>query len=482
MYLYNPIFDDTVMYHKPHHGDIAYESSYSDHDPGSVIKAHHYSHCGNGLFDYEYRMQDINRDLQDALHMPSQTHMSQAMEVAIPTEQAHMYGAPCGGMYSNGTRLHSPGGFTDLSPTGSPPPPPRVYKPCVVCNDRSSGYHYGVSSCEGCKGFFRRSVQKNMQYTCHKEKTCVINKVTRNRCQYCRLMKCFAKGMSKDGRCPTTSEKKAVRNDRNKKRKQKPDSCASSHSVEDLTEDELGLISILEQAHTETFPMECNDERYNLGPLQEGDELILWERVYELSTAGIVCIVNFAKRVPGFLSLSNSDQITLLKSACLEIIILRLSSRFNEVDSTISFSNGLTLNREQLQCGGFGVITETIFNFAASMKQLNVDDTEYALLSAVCLISGDRSGLESSERIEHMQEPILAALNHYVKQQHPRQSHIFAKVLMKLTDLRSISVAGAKTVLSMQNEMSPLIREMLDRKENVQIPPIPVKQEQMTQL
>ena len=26
-----------------------------------------------------------------------------------------------------------------------------TYKPCVVCNDRSSGYHYGVSSCEGCK-------------------------------------------------------------------------------------------------------------------------------------------------------------------------------------------------------------------------------------------------------------------------------------------------------------------------------------------
>ncbi|NXT15783.1 RARB protein, partial [Prunella fulvescens] len=79
----------------------------------------------------------------------------------------------------------------------SPPPLPRIYKPCFVCQDKSSGYHYGVSACEGCKGFFRRSIQKNMVYTCHRDKNCIINKVTRNRCQYCRLQKCFEVGMSK---------------------------------------------------------------------------------------------------------------------------------------------------------------------------------------------------------------------------------------------------------------------------------------------
>lgn len=54
----------------------------------------------------------------------------------------------------------------------------------------------------------------------------------------------------------------------------------------------------------------------------------------------------------------------------------------------MQFSNGLWVNKEQLQQGGFGTLTSTIFNFAQSLKGMDSDETEFALLSAICLISG----------------------------------------------------------------------------------------------
>lgn len=74
------------------------------------------------------------------------------------------------------------------------------------------------------QGFFRRSIQQKIQYRpCTKNQQCMIQRVNRNRCQYCRLkvsslwdlsfaqnvanwwfffiwQKCIAVGMSRDGK------------------------------------------------------------------------------------------------------------------------------------------------------------------------------------------------------------------------------------------------------------------------------------------
>uniref|UniRef100_A0A672ITK5 Nuclear receptor subfamily 2, group C, member 2 n=1 Tax=Salarias fasciatus TaxID=181472 RepID=A0A672ITK5_SALFA len=84
---------------------------------------------------------------------------------------------------------------------------PQPVEYCVVCGDKASGRHYGAVSCEGCKGFFKRSVRKNLTYSCRSKQDCVINKHHRNRCQFCRLRKCLKMGMKTES---VQSERKPI--------------------------------------------------------------------------------------------------------------------------------------------------------------------------------------------------------------------------------------------------------------------------------
>ena len=61
-----------------------------------------------------------------------------------------------------------------------------------MCGDQSTGRHYDVFACEGCKLFFRRAVTKNRQYPCRKRShACQVTKDNRKGCKACRLKKCY---------------------------------------------------------------------------------------------------------------------------------------------------------------------------------------------------------------------------------------------------------------------------------------------------
>ncbi|XP_017481695.1 PREDICTED: protein tailless-like [Rhagoletis zephyria] len=74
--------------------------------------------------------------------------------------------------------------------------------PCKVCHDFSSGKHYGIFACDGCAGFFKRSIRRNRQYMCKARGTgankCLVDKTHRNQCRACRLKRCIREGMNKD--------------------------------------------------------------------------------------------------------------------------------------------------------------------------------------------------------------------------------------------------------------------------------------------
>ncbi|KAM7421491.1 hypothetical protein PAMA_015571 [Pampus argenteus] len=118
---------------------------------------------------------------------------------------------------------------------------------CKVCGDVASGFHYGVHACEGCKGFFRRSIQQNIQYKkCLKMENCTIMRINRNRCQQCRFKKCLAVGMSRD----------AVRFGRIPKREKQRMLLEMQNAMNNMMSNNSQLHSMLHGHQSPSLPME----------------------------------------------------------------------------------------------------------------------------------------------------------------------------------------------------------------------------------
>ncbi|CAH1785408.1 unnamed protein product [Owenia fusiformis] len=91
---------------------------------------------------------------------------------------------------------------------------PYPFGQCRICNDGATGVHYGVATCEGCKGFFKRSITNEQKYKCFFGGSCQLTPQNRNRCKSCRFQRCLSTGMSveavKMGRIPKVDKERAL--------------------------------------------------------------------------------------------------------------------------------------------------------------------------------------------------------------------------------------------------------------------------------
>ncbi|XP_070570413.1 nuclear receptor subfamily 1 group D member 2-like [Ptychodera flava] len=470
---------------------------------------------------------------------------------------------------------------------------------CRVCGDKASGFHYGVHSCEGCKGFFRRSIQQKIQYKpCTKNGHCSILRVNRNRCQSCRLHKCLEVGMSRDavrfGRVPKKEKAKILAEieritaerqitvtpkqvevksevvpepekiksckrkadamtqhstvqqqvhkptavqrwevvDQLKKEqlqslmlppsssppplsipavpvqllpasapepaakkcrqevpplshrkqdplilkdnkpvpsKQKFNATVQNFRVESDVEKQAVFVNAIAMAHLETNCLVPKETMANKHPQLNGNinrpfvlcplvsngitmetgnsHTNIWETFTDRFTTAIKHVVEFAKRIPGFSDLDPHDQVTLLKAGCFEVLLLRLWKLFDTEKRTLTFLTGQRLSQEELHKLGLGKLLDNMFDFADRLNGLRLIDSEVALFAAAVLVSSDRDGLKDPKGISQLQEKIVHALKVLMAQNHPGDVTAFAKLLVRIPDLRNMNRIHSEKLL-----------------------------------
>ncbi|KAJ8290652.1 hypothetical protein GJAV_G00015890 [Gymnothorax javanicus] len=483
---------------------------------------------------------------------------------------------------------------------------------CKVCGDVASGFHYGVHACEGCKGFFRRSIQQNIQYKkCLKNENCPIMRMNRNRCQQCRFKKCLFVGMSKDavrfGRIPKREKQRmllemqnAMSNMMNNSQLHgqlsstltppylpsptpedscsapSPASCSSASLPDESGSDseptiamdtssgspsscssdsgEEEVIGTVTRAHKETFmysqeqsglpvsapppagitertrdddaeeqreswnrqndyatvtgrhlpngpthlSTQCPTQHYsnihgsrctayaqtithrgsdipeNLnsygrsGPVWSQENKMhlvcpmsmspyvdqrmsshqIWEEFSMSFTPAVREVVEFAKRIPGFLDLSQHDQVSLLKAGTFEVLVVRFASLFDIKERTVTFLSGKKYSVEALRSMGAGELLNSMFEFSEKLSALQLSEEEMSLFTAVVLVSADRSGIENVNSVEELQENLIRALRSLITKNHANEVATFTKLLLKLPDLRSLNNQHSEELLA----------------------------------
>ncbi|XP_010169684.2 nuclear receptor ROR-gamma-like, partial [Antrostomus carolinensis] len=112
----------------------------------------------------------------------------------------------------------------------------------------------------------------------------------------------------------------------------------------------------------------------------------MWQRCAGRVTEAIQHVVEFAKRLGGFMDLCQNDQIVLLKAGAMEVVLVRMCRAFNSDNRTVFFE-GKYAGAELFRSLGCPELISSIFDFAQSLCALHLSESEVAFFSALVLVN-----------------------------------------------------------------------------------------------
>ncbi|KAE8615054.1 hypothetical protein XENTR_v10008394 [Xenopus tropicalis] len=345
---------------------------------------------------------------------------------------------------------------------------------CVVCGDNASGYHYNALTCEGCKGFFRRSITKNAVYKCKNGGNCEMDMYMRRKCQECRLRKCKQMGMLAE--CLLTeiqckskrlrkhakpqSEKSFQEDIDGHETKQVTSTTKTNQENTELTQEQMNLLQYVMDSHVKNRLPQSLATRLILQEDMGSDDNFVF--LTEMATRHVQILVEFTKKLPGFQTLDHEDQIALLKGSAVEAMFLRSAELFNRK----LLERHTDVLEERIRKSGISHdYINPMFHFYKSVGELKMVEEEYALLTAVVILTPDRQYLKDKESVEKLQETFLHILEKICKRCHPDNPQHFARLLGRLTELRTFSHHHADMLMSWRvndHKFTPLLCEIWD--------------------